>query len=117
MKPLNYSNIISSIILGIAIIIGCLLINSDLQKEKISNSHEIVNHDKPLMTIQETAEYLNITESQVKTIISTEESMLKATGSFTGMMFPIIKIGNEVFVNTNGLNDWLKESTQQRKEY
>ncbi|MCD9025438.1 helix-turn-helix domain-containing protein [Cohnella silvisoli] len=114
MKQFNFSNVISSVILGIAIIIGCFIFKGDHEKAK---ANEIINSNKPLMTIQETADYLNLSEFQVKTIISSEESMLKASGSYSGMMFPIIKIGNDIYVSANGLNDWLKESTQQRKQY
>lgn len=47
------------------------------------------------MTIQETTKYLNINESQVRTIISTEETMLKTQGSYTGVLFPIFRIGED----------------------
>lgn len=115
MKQFNLSNVICSLILGIALITGCFIIKGSQSSISATNSNEISN--KPLMTIQETAKYLNVTEFQVRTIISTEETMLKTTGSYTGMMFPIIRIGSDIFVSTTGLNDWLTESTQQRKQY
>lgn len=117
MKQFNYSSIISSVFLGTAFVIGCLIINGNVEESSTIETKGIVNANRPLMTIQETAEYLNISELQVRTIISTEETMLKSTGSYTGMMFPIIKIGNDIYVSTNGLNDWLKESIQERKQY
>ncbi|GIP45569.1 hypothetical protein J45TS6_40280 [Paenibacillus sp. J45TS6] len=112
----NLSNVICSIILGIAIITGCFIIKgSQLSISSATDNNEISN--KALMTIQETAKYLNITESQVHTIISTEETMLKTQGSYTGMLFPIFKIGEDILVSTTLLNDWIKESIQLRKEY
>jgi len=114
MKHFNLSNIICSVILGIAFITGCFIIKNP-EKPTISETNKAESLYKPLMTIQETANYLNITEIQVRTIISTEETMLNSTGSYTGMMFPIIRIGNDIYVSTNRLNDWLKEST--RKQY
>jgi len=42
---------------------------------------------------------------------------LKTQGAYTGVLFPIIKIGDEIFVSTSVLNDWIKESIQQRKEF
>lgn len=116
MKQFSLSNVFSAVILGIAIIVGCFIIKGNHATSK-SETNGVINSNKPLMTIQETAEFLNISEIQVKTIISSEETMLKATGSYTGMMFPVIRIGNDIFVSTIGLNDWIKESTQQRKQY
>ncbi|MNP75910.1 Helix-turn-helix domain protein [compost metagenome] len=71
---------------------------------------------KPLMTIQETAEYLKITESQVKTIISSEDNMLRTSG-LSGKLFPVIRIGTDNYISTEDLKDWLKDSTVLRKQY
>lgn len=111
----NLSNVICSVILGIAIITGCLIIQGSHSSISATNNNEVSN--KVLMTIQETAKYLNITESQVRTIITTEESMLKTQGGYTGVLFPIFRIGDDVLVSRTLLNDWIKESIQQRKEY
>jgi len=103
----NLSNVISSIILGIAIITGCFIIKGSQSSISPTINNEYSN--KPLMTLKETAKYLNITESQVRKIITTEETMLKTQGAYTGVLFPII--------STSVLNDWIKESIQQRKEF
>lgn len=111
----NLSNVICSVILGIAIITGCFIIKESQPSINATKNNEI--SDKPLMTIQETARYLNITESQVRKIIFTEETMLKRQGSYTGVLFPIIKIADDILVSTSALNDWTKESVQQKKEF
>jgi hypothetical protein len=107
----------SSTILGVSIIIGCLIVRGNHDDLNIKNTKEVVNQYKPLMTIKETAEYLNLSEFQVKTIISSEEDMLKNTRTYSGKMFPAIRIGNDTYVSTNDLNEWLKDSTTQRKQY
>ena len=114
MKNSNLSNIICSVFLGIAFITGCLIISGN---QSSSETIEKENSNPPLMTIQETADYLNISESQVRAIISFEETILKTSGSYTGKMFPIIKIGNDIFVSSLGLNEWIIESSQQRMQY
>lgn len=117
MKFKSFSNIICSLIIGISIIVSCVILREYQDKPTLDEAKTIENSYKPLMTIAEAAEYLNITEDQVKTIISTEARMLQATGSYTGMMFPIIKIGKDIYVSTDSLGEWLKESSQQRKQY
>jgi hypothetical protein len=117
LKQFNVSYIICSVILGLSIIVGFLIIRGDREQINENETKEIVNQYKPLMTIMETAKYLNLTEFQVRTIISTEEEILNNTHTYTGKMFPIIKISNEIYVSTNDLNEWLKDSTSQRKQY
>lgn len=117
MKFKCFSNIICSIIIGIAIIVSCVILRGYQDKPILAETNSLENSYKPLMTIAEAADYLNITEEQVKTIISTEERMLQVTGSYTGMMFPTIKIGEDIYVITDSLSEWLKESSQERKQY
>ncbi|MFD1176009.1 helix-turn-helix domain-containing protein [Paenibacillus puldeungensis] len=115
MKQLNLSVVISSFLLGLSIVISSLIISNsgdrELNKDKINEKEY-----KPLMTIQETAEYLKITESQVKTIISSEDTMLRTSG-LSGKLFPVIRIGTDNYISTEDLKDWLKDSTALRKQY
>lgn len=117
MKQSNIILLLCSIMLGLSFITGCYLLQEQYNFTKPTVTHEKANENKPLMNIKETAEYLSLTELQVKSIITSEERILKQTGSFTGRMFPYIKINNEIFVSRDGLNEWIKESTTQRKEY
>ncbi|RED59181.1 DNA-binding protein [Cohnella lupini] len=119
MKPLNITHIICSAIIGISLIAGSLIISNhredpSVKEAAMEESQESAQATyKPLMTIEETAEYLNLSEMQVRTIISTEE----ATTSYGGIMFPMIRFQNETYVSTDGLKEWLKQFTQQRKQY
>jgi len=116
MKRFNISLLLSSIILGLSFIIGCILIPKELNvKEETTN--EIKNEAKVLMNIEETAEYLNLTKEQVTEIIETENRQLSETSVFTGMMFPYIKIDDKILVSRDQLKEWLKEVTTQRNEY
>lgn len=119
LRRVNYSCIVSSVILGIAFVLGCYILNGEGSHDAVmdSPSNKIVESNKPLMTIQQTAQYLNLSESQVQAIISTEEAKLQTTGSFNGMMFPVLRIGKDILVSTDALNEWIKEATRQRKQY
>ncbi|MBU5672376.1 DNA-binding protein [Paenibacillus brevis] len=116
MKQMNLTAILCSLIVGIAIVVSSFGIH-DSSGPKPSDS--IVNGSgyKPLMTIKETAEYLNLTEAEVKAIIISEDTMLRTTGVYSGKLFPVIRIESENYVSIEGLKEWLLDSTLQRKEY
>ncbi|WP_018759008.1 helix-turn-helix domain-containing protein [Paenibacillus terrigena] len=116
MKQLNISAIISSFILGLSIVISGVIISNSGDRE-LNKDGTSQKEYKPLMTIKETAEYLNITELQVRTIISSEETMLKTTGTYSSKMFPIFRIGTDIYISTDELKEWLKESTTLRIQY
>ncbi|GGO03565.1 hypothetical protein [Saccharibacillus kuerlensis] len=117
MKRFNFSMLLSSIILGASLIIGCVLIQKELNVQETEVPKETKNEPKVLMNMEETAEYLGLTEQQVKEIIKTENRELSETGSFIGVMFPYIKIDDEILISRDRLKEWVKESTTQRNEY
>ncbi|WP_379138798.1 helix-turn-helix domain-containing protein [Paenibacillus sp. sgz500958] len=117
MKQFNISLFLSSVVLGLSFITGCILIQNDLNFKEPIVTNEITNESKVLMNTKETAEYLNLTEQQVITIIESENYILNLAHSYDGKMFPYIKIDNEIFVSRDELNEWIKESTLQRKKY
>lgn len=112
MKQLNLSAIICSFLVGLSLVVSSVIISQSSDSELKKNG----TSQKPLMTIEETAEYLHITESQVRAIISSEELMLKHKG-IDSMLFPVIRIGNDIFISTDGLQEWLKESVEHRMRY
>jgi hypothetical protein len=114
MKSFNWSTIISSLILGAAIVVGCygLQGGGDTKQPEVQT---VV--DKPLISIVEAADYLGLTEQQVKYIIASEKNALNGTGSFTGMMFPYITINKDIYISKAGLSAWLVQAFEQRKQY
>lgn len=122
MKPFNLSLFLSSVMLGASIIVGCILITNNQaangkEARELPSVQKTLESAKPLMTLQETADYLNLTEEQVKTIIGYENYILEVSHSYNGMMFPYIKINNQILVSRDELSGWIKESVQQRQEY
>lgn len=112
MKQLNLSAIICSFLVGLSLVVSSIIISQSSDRELMKDGSKY----KPLLTIGEAAEYLHITESQVRAIISSEESMLKHNG-VDSMLFPIIRIGNDIFISTDELQEWLKESVEHRMRY
>lgn len=113
------SNIICSLIIGISIIIGCLLIPTENTNEIANRTTEEISNvnDAPLLNIEQAAKYLNITKEQVNYIIDSEQKSLRVSGSFSGEMFPYFKINNEIYISKNELINWIKDVTRQRREY
>ncbi|MDF2937351.1 MAG: hypothetical protein K0Q90_2724 [Paenibacillaceae bacterium] len=115
MKQFNSSTIISSAIIGLSIVASSFIIANHQ-----SNPSLPVNESKsykPLMSIAETADYLHLTEQQVRTIIEAEERILSTTNSYEGKMFPVIKIKGELYIGTDELTEWIQESVSLKKNY
>ncbi len=113
MKSINYSNIICSIIIGISIITGSLIVQG-FDTDEVSNKQDVeMTQSKPLMSVKEAAEYLQIPESKVWIIIKAEEGNL-ATDS---KRFPVVKIESEIYISAIGLDEWLRDLAVLGKEY
>lgn len=122
MKKESSSLLLAATILGISLIASSFVLAyaKAATKDKTQATDTIAQEQigsRPLMTIKETSEFMHLTENQVRKIISTEESILKTTGSYTGKMFPYITIDNEIYVSTGELEEWIKQSVQERKQY
>ncbi|MGG4479651.1 hypothetical protein [Paenibacillus illinoisensis] len=118
MKSIPVSILLASVILGISFIIGCFFLsNQESVNEPAQVAQEEVAKDKVLMTIQETAEYLSMTEEQVMSIIHAEQRSFAASGSFNGTMFPFIKVQDEFFISRNELLLWAQDASVYNRRY
>ena len=84
MKTLNYSTLISSVIMGLSIVAASFILQGTESSKSISANTEeanMVQSERPLMTLEETAEFLNLTEYQVKSMISSENALREQYGS------------------------------------
>ena len=113
MKSINLSNIMCSLIVGVAVIIGAIILQdpSSTADTKMVNNEEVTQMN-PLMTVKETAEYLNLTESQVWIIINAE-----AYSENIGMRFPAVKTYKDTYISTIGLVEWLQDAAVHSKEF
>lgn len=118
MKQFNISSILSATIIGLSIVISSFIVAGINGPDTVpASSANMPIEDKPLMNIAETAQYLNLTEKQVRTIISSEAQVLKTTSSYEGMMFPVIRIEGDIYVGTEELKEWVKQAVSLKKEY
>ncbi|WFA82589.1 hypothetical protein [Paenibacillus amylolyticus] len=118
MKSVPFSILIASVILGISFIIGCILLTTQERNSELTQAAEQkVPNDKALMTIQETAEYLSMTEEQVMSIIKAEQGSFTVSGFFDGRMFPFIKVQDNFFVSRVELDLWVQEATTSHRRY
>lgn len=117
MKQLNLSAIISAIIISLSIVMSAFIVHgSQLSEVELNKQSALQKEFKPLMTIKETAEYLNISEEEVKKIIINEDMELR-NGGKSGKLFPVIRVGAENYISTDGLEEWMRDSSILRKQY
>lgn len=117
MKPLNYSALICSLIIGISIVTASFILQGTEGLKSVpavTDEAYSMQTESPLMTLEQTAEFLNLTESQVKSIISSENA-LRAQGDSEGVPFPYIVVQNEIYVSQIGLISWLEGATRERR--
>lgn len=118
MKSIPFSVLLASVILGISFIIGCILLTTQERNSELTQAAEQkVPIDKALMTIQETAEYLSMTEEQVMSIIKAEQGSFTVSGFFDGRMFPFIKVQDNFFVSRVELDLWVQEAAASHRRY
>jgi hypothetical protein len=112
---------ISIIILAMSVIFGSIWIGHSLEKavsiqDSISTSTSTSTESKNL-TLSQVAEYLNMTEEEVRAIIQTEEKKLGERHSFVGKMFPYFTIDNKQYFYKDEIDEWLKEVSSHRRQY
>ena len=119
MKLNQLTSIICSLIIGISIIIGCMLIPTKNINDSVKEASQEIStvSDSPLLNIDQAAKYLNITKENLNYIIQSEQNSLSVSGSFSGEMFPYFKINNEIYISKSELTNWIKDVTTQRREY
>ena len=66
VKTLNYGSIISSLIIGISIVAASFILQGTEGSKSVpavADEAYLVQSESPLMTLEQTAEFLNLTES------------------------------------------------------
>ncbi|PQP82647.1 hypothetical protein C0Q44_14625 [Paenibacillus sp. PCH8] len=118
MKSVPFSILLASFILGISFIIGCILLTTQEKNSELTQvAEQEVSNNKVLLTIQETAEYLSMTEEQVMSIIKAEQVSFTVSGFFDGRMFPFIKVQDQFFVSRVELDLWVQEASASHRRY
>lgn len=102
-----------------SIILGSIWIGNSLEKNYTLQTSipTITSTDNKTLTLPQVAEYLNMTEEEVRGIIQTEKKQLDETHTFQGKMFPYFTINNKQYFYKNEIDEWLKEVSSNRREY
>ena len=112
----NKSLAISIVILTLGIILSSIWLGYSIQKPtNIQTQNSTM--DSNVFTISEVANYLRMTEEEVKGIIDTEEIELNTTGSFSGSMFPYFIVNEKQYFYKEKIDEWLKEVLNEHREY
>jgi hypothetical protein len=119
MKRISNIGIIGGcMIIGLSFIAAAYMFNhSEVKRQEIVEPAKIADDNGELMDITQTANYLQLSEEEIKYIMISEENTLRSTGSFLGVMFPYIKIKEEYFFNKAALQTWIMEASLTRKQY
>lgn len=116
MKFNQLSIIITGCIIGVSFIVGCTILANNEGQLTEQTAVEIYT-DKPLLGIEQAAEYLNLSVEQVNLIINSEQNQLQSSGSFSGTMFPYFNIGSAIYISKSDLVNWISDTTRERREY
>jgi hypothetical protein len=117
-------SIINTSIIAIALIISAFVVSKgfDIEIEIEADEKEFSKYEEKsshplLLSMEEASEILGLTEKQIKKIIVAEESALEQRGSFTGTMFPYIKINGEYYFNKESIIMWVNDNAAMKREY
>lgn len=109
--------VIAALIIGTSIVIGSFVMSSNEMTKEVFSDGVNNNQGSVLMTIEETAQYLNIREEEILTIINSEKKKLESTGSFSGEMFPYFTLNKKIYISRDAILNWLKDVSNQKREY
>lgn len=110
---------ISIIILAISVMLGSIWIGHSLERKvglQTTTSASTLTESKAL-TLSQVAQYLNMTEEEVRGIIQAEKKILDETGSFYGTMFPYFTINNKLYFYKDEIDEWLEEVSSDHRIY
>lgn len=108
---IGISIILSSLVMGL-LIRDAILSNQKILDEKINQE---TNNE--ILSLSEAAQYLKLSEKEVKGIMIIERKQLKSYGSFLGKMFPYYKVNDKYYFYKDELDEWLKEVSSNRTQY
>ncbi|MFC4099837.1 hypothetical protein [Paenibacillus xanthanilyticus] len=104
----RFTLVAASFIVGLSFIVGCFVLRTG-ESPLVQTS----GGEKAVLTLKEAAAALNMTEAQVKLIISAEES---DPGS-DRMKLPYFNIKSDLFFSRVGLLAWIEAASAERRHY
>lgn len=107
----------ASLILGLSVITGCIIISKERTEGSGQAAEAQTTESKLLLTLQETAALLGISEDQVMNIMKAENSLLSNDGPFGGTKIPYIKVDDQFLFTKAGLLEWVQAATSGKRVY
>ncbi len=102
--------------IGISIIFNGYFIGNAIKHNEFQYS-SIPSSESNVLSMEQVAKYLNISEEEVQVIIRIEDNMLNKTGSFYGKMLPYFVVNNKQYFYKDEIDEWLKEVSSNHREY
>ncbi|TYP74001.1 hypothetical protein [Paenibacillus methanolicus] len=104
----RFTLVAASFIVGLSFIVGCFVLRTGE-----SPLVQTTGGEKAVMTLGEAAAALNMTEAQVKLIISSEE---RDPGD-ERMKLPYFNINSDLYISRAGLLAWIEAAAAERRHY
>lgn len=118
MKSNTFVMLGASLMLSLSFITGCLIISNERTESAESERMERTTADgKEILTLQETAQLLNLQEEQVTNIIKAENAILSNNGVFIGKRLPYYRIDNEFMFSRTELLGWVRAVAAENRIY
>jgi hypothetical protein len=118
MEGEDMKNNVLILLLGVCILFGGFVAGKTFDdKQSVSTAAEPAEGAGEVLTLSEAADYLHMKEEFIGKIINQEGMLLEKTGSFEGIMFPYVKVGDEYIFSKQSLDDWMMEAANNRREY
>lgn len=100
---------VAILILSMSLIYCGLELNKDKEISDASKVFTELDVDKGLWTLNETAQYLSITEDQLHSIVSSHDiERGKMTSYETYQFIPYIEMNEEKYFNKTQVDEWIK---------
>lgn len=120
MESIKKPFIIGISILSISILLCGIILGYSIKADK-QPSVQCINKenytDKEVLSLKQVAEYINMSEEDVKGIINTEKSTLESTHNFSGRMLPYIIVNNKYYFYKDAVIEWLKDASNDKRQY
>lgn len=107
---------IAVLLLGVSIILNGYFVGEAIKSVPIGKT-AAASPEAQVLNLSQAAEYMNMTEEELRGIVDTEKSILEETSSFSGKMFPYFTVDGKSFFYKREIDEWLKEASDERRDY
>lgn len=115
---INYNILFGCLIISIGIIIhGYITKQASNEFLNVEGNNSNTIEYKKVLDLTDAAEYLNMTESEVKSIIRIESKILSETHNFSGVRLSYFQIDKKYYFCKEELDRWIVDAVVDKREY